>query len=130
MIHYAVTQGCYSDYHIITICSTREEAERVAKIFYDAEVEEYDDGQVNEGVWFKVSIIDNWEVEPLSGKSYSYIEEPRIDDNVQYLLRDDTHIVCIEYNTLRIYVKTFSEDIARKSAQDLYAALKALANGV
>lgn len=49
MKHYVVTKGDYSDYHIIAVCSDREDAEAIARKFdenYENTcVEEYDDGK-------------------------------------------------------------------------------------
>lgn len=49
---YAITAGEYSDYHIITLCSDREKAERLVRWynrhekFGEAEIEEYEDGEI------------------------------------------------------------------------------------
>lgn len=49
--YYAVTEGEYSDYRIITITEDKEKAERIAAA-YDGDVEEYDDCIINPiGVW-------------------------------------------------------------------------------
>ena len=44
--YYAVTQGEYSDYRIITITEDKEKAERIAAA-YDGDVEEYEDSIIN-----------------------------------------------------------------------------------
>lgn len=49
--YYAVTEGEYSDYRIITITEDKEKAERIAAA-YDGDVEEYEDCIINPiGVW-------------------------------------------------------------------------------
>lgn len=49
--YYAVTQGEYSDYRIITITEDKEKAERIAAA-YDGDVEEYEDSIINPiGIW-------------------------------------------------------------------------------
>lgn len=49
---YAVTKGCYSDYHIITLTADKSRAKRIAKIYSDrwgeAQVEEYEDGDAGD----------------------------------------------------------------------------------
>ena len=44
--YYAVTEGEYSDYRIITITEDKEKAERIAAA-YDGDVEEYEDCIIN-----------------------------------------------------------------------------------
>ena len=49
--YYAVTEGEYSDYRIITITEDKEKAERIAAA-YDGDVEEYEDCIINPiGLW-------------------------------------------------------------------------------
>lgn len=49
---YAVTKGCYSDYHIITLTTSKERAKRMAVLYSDrfeeAKVEEYEEGDLND----------------------------------------------------------------------------------
>lgn len=49
--YYAVTEGEYSDYRIITITEDKEKAKRIAAA-YDGDVEEYEDCIINPiGIW-------------------------------------------------------------------------------
>lgn len=60
--YYAVTEGEYSDYRIITITENKEKAKRIAAA-YDGDVEEYEDCIINPiGVWnvYYYEKIKNW----------------------------------------------------------------------
>ena len=55
---YAVTAGCYSDYHIIAITDNKERADNIAKIYRDdgwnaePQVEEFvDSGVIEDAIW-------------------------------------------------------------------------------
>ena len=39
---YIITEGSYSDYRILTVCSTKQEAEKVILLFDDAGIEEWE----------------------------------------------------------------------------------------
>ena len=58
---YAITAGSYSDYHIITLCSNKEKAHKIA-LLYNAEVEEFEDGKNldTENIVFEVGFDDNY----------------------------------------------------------------------
>lgn len=47
---YAITKGCYSDYHICCIVTTKEQADRAVALYSDrydkAEIEEYDTNDI------------------------------------------------------------------------------------
>lgn len=49
---FVVTDGDYSDYHIVTVCSTRERANRVVEVFGVGSVEEFevDSIEINKGL--------------------------------------------------------------------------------
>ena len=87
--YYAVTEGEYSDYRIITITEDKEKAERIAAA-YDGDVEEYEDCIINPiGIW-KVYYYEknrNWlvinsnrDVEDIKDKEW----EPDYFDSAPY----------------------------------------------
>jgi len=110
---YAITAGEYSDYHIITCTTDKQRAENMAKI-YDAEVEEYDDGIIDENIpWWIV-------------RSYN-MTEAKVEDGMAKLNLSGADYVtndCLIYDYRKdsgycvIYVKAPIEEKACKIAQD------------
>ena len=47
MTIYVITEGCYSDYHIITATIDKDKAYKLAALIGNAEVEEYDSEEYN-----------------------------------------------------------------------------------
>jgi len=122
MIHYAVTEGEYSCYHIIAICSNKQKAENIAK-FYNAEVEEYDDGQLDDKqAWFDVTPAWNWKCSAHD----SYVNsKPKLNEQYTVILKETpTYILYYVYDCIHIYVKASDELHAVKAAQDILAEYK------
>lgn len=128
---YAVTAGCYSDYHIVTITDNKENAERIAAA-YGADVEEYEDNIVDPvGVW-DVSYF-------MYKDGHKYWQATSVDPD----LHDDDDDEFKEpslfgaksfnhggYKSWTIFVKAKDKDHAIKSAQDKYAQWKAEQEGI
>lgn len=100
---YAVTDGDYSDHHIIALTVNKECAEDFAKT-YRANIEEYEDAQ--EPLW-KYYILSGqcWQADELI-----YPASEKIYDDV-------------------VYVRAEDEAHARKKAQDMVAQYKAEKEG-
>ena len=119
--YYAVTEGEYSNYRIITIIEDKEKAERIAAA-YDGDVEEYEDCIINPiGVWkvYHYEKNRNWlvihshrDVEDIKDKEW----EP---DSVPY----GNGMVWT------IYVTAENRELAQKIAYDKYAQWKAEQEG-
>lgn len=117
--YYAVTEGKYSNYRIITITEDKEKAERIAAA-YDGDVEEYEDCIINPiGVWKVYHYEKNrdWlvirshrDVEDIKDKEW----EPNYFDSAPY----DKEMVWT------IYVTAENRELAQKIAYDKYAQWK------
>jgi hypothetical protein len=138
---YAVTAGEYSDYHIITICSNKEKAEEICKLYnrgdpyYDASIEEYEDGvrvDLNRPI-FKVTIDGPLLKE--SGLAFMTTEELTGSDKINSLF--DTSIYTLNrvvykpyFDTFTVVVSAENNDLAEKIAIDLVAEFKANRCGI
>ena len=114
---YAVTQGIYSDYHIVALTVNKERAEHLAKI-YEAEIEEYEDAQ-------EFPALPMWMyAEGLFGTE-CYIMD--ISDGKERLYTKNS-----DYWGAYICAEVFAEDEAhaRKKAQDMIAKYKAEQEGI
>lgn len=129
---YAITAGCYSDYHIITITDNEENAERIAAA-YGADIEEYEDNIIDPiGVWDVSYFIYEdghkyWQASPVvDPDSYT------ADDDVfkKPSLFDAKSFYHGGYESWTIFVKAKDKDHAIKSAQDKYAQWKAEQEGI
>jgi hypothetical protein len=97
-IVYAITKGCYSDYHICAVTLDKEKAKRLCKLFdegdwHDASVEEFDtethadllSGRKPYRVSFRKNgdlysvDEDTWGIEYFESE---IIERPKIDDSL------------------------------------------------
>jgi hypothetical protein len=113
---YAVTAGEYSDYHIITICSNKEKAEEICKLYnrgdpyYDASIEE-------------------------SGLAFMTTEELTGSDKINSLFDTSNYtlnrVVYKPYfDTFTVVVSAENNDLAEKIAIDLVAEFKANRCGI
>ena len=112
---YAITKGAYSDYHIIALTIDKNKAERLRDMYsgeYDvAVIQEYDDGDI--------------EISELHWHYDAY------DDSIEKISRDSPDWSMGEYATnYEAYVIAPDADHARKKAQDLIAAHRALRAGL
>ena len=130
---YAVTAGEYSDYHIITICSNKEKAEQICKLYnrgdlyYVASIEEYEDGirvDINRPV-FKVT---------LNGSTLTTKEltgSDKCDSLFNTSLYTLNKVVYIPfYDTFTVVVSAENQDLVEKIAIDLIAEFKARHCGI
>lgn len=127
--YYAVTRGCYSDYHIITITDNKENAERIAAA-YGADVEEYEDNIIDPiGVWWaQRDEYENGEIEwRASGKDPDCFSE---DDTKRppVIGKSSFGGVVSEYWAAYVFAK--DENHAIKAGQDKYAQWKAEQEGI
>ena len=121
--YYAVTQGVYSDYSIVTITDDKDKAERIA-IAYGGQVEEYEDSIINPvGVWY----VTYYE---LSRKWDIYNAEVTDPEN----FNTSTILYKLSYDRKQYewcsYVKAADEETALKIAYDKYAQWKAEREGL
>lgn len=128
---YAVTDGDYSDYHIIAITDNKERAENIKKIYHgdgwnaEPKIEEFVDSEVIEDAIWEVSArVDGsyrvYDTE-FDKKNVNVIEEvfPSISNN--FGKAGEKYSVCV-----------FAKDKphAIKIAQDLWAEYKAKKEGI
>lgn len=126
---YAVTAGCYSDYHIVAITDSKERADNIAKIYNgdgwnsDTEVEEFFDSESKDEVFYDVwyETNGNYNVEPQEfNKNYKFNNINIIEENAKH---DD-------WWKYRVLVMAKDRTHAIKIAQDLWAEYKAKKEGV
>lgn len=128
---YAVTSGCYSEYHIIAITDSKECADNIAKIYGDdywnddTRVEKFvDSGVIEDAVW-KVSVRADGSYRVydtvFDKENVNVIKEilPSISNNFGKI--GEKYSVCV-------FAK--SKDHAIKIAQDLWAEYKAEKEGI
>lgn len=123
--YYAVTEGEYSDYRIITITEDKEKAERIAAA-YDGDVEEYEDCIINPiGLWkiYHYEKNGDWvvfhsdrDVEDIKDVEWKpdYFESTLFNDGMAWT----------------IYVTAENRELAKKIAYDKYAQWKAERKGL
>lgn len=126
---YAVTAGCYSDYHIIAITDNKERADNIAKIYSDdgwnsdTQVEEFFDSESKDeafyDVWYRTNGGYNVGLQELN-KNYKF-------DNINIIKENANHDGWWKYNVL---VMAKDENHAIKIAQDLWAEHKAKKEGI
>ena len=110
---YVITKGSYSDYHICTVTTDKEKAEKLAKIYSDrydsAQVEEYDNNQTTDSefneyipVWFivvgrngsvKISEIESYTNDPETPNSYYFSNDDDFTAHVK--LKDKSKAIKI-----------------------------------
>lgn len=135
---YAVTRGSYSSYEIIALCSTREAAENIQKIYsnaYDApNIEEYEDGASKDyEVWWEYNELQYGEpiYKELANGDLEFgkleIEEYPPDDSriKEYVGRYKKHP---EY--LKAEFKAKDRTHAEKKLYDMIAEFKAKEAGI
>lgn len=126
---YAVTAGCYSDYHIIAITDNKERADNIAKIYSDdgwnsdTQVEEFFDSESKDeafyDVWYETNGSYDVGLQELN-KNYKF-------DNINIIEENANHDDWWKY---RVLVMAKSKDHAIKIAQDLWAEHKAKKEGI
>ena len=120
---YVVTQGEYSEYHIVGVTLDREKAERwlelynseKGKYYYVAEIEEYEADEFGNGGLYQ------WEVSP------GWSNEECVLDTMSE--RDYDEWYCDDYNYY-LTVMAKDKDHALKAAHDKIAKLKAEKEGI
>lgn len=123
--YYAVTEGEYSDYRIITITEDKEKAERIAAA-YDGDVEEYEDCIINPiGIW-KIYHYEK------NGDWIVYHSERDVEDIKDVEWKPDYFESTLfnEGMTWTIYVTAENKERAQKIAYDKYAQWKAEREGL
>lgn len=111
MTIYAVTDGEYSDYHIVALTINKERAEHIAKFYDNAEIEEYEDAQQlpENPMWCYSKLFSSCRVlEPGEERSREGIVGAGA----------------------AVYVRAEDEAHARKKAQDMLAKYKAKQEGI
>ena len=123
--YYAVTEGEYSDYRIITITEDKEKAGRIAAA-YDGDVEEYEDCIINPiGVWkiYYYEKSGRWGVYH-SHRDFEDIKDKEWEpDYFKSTLFNDGM-------TWTIYAAAENKELAQKIAYDKYAQWKAEQEGI
>jgi hypothetical protein len=130
---YVITEGSYSDYHIVALCEDKEKAECVAEKVC-GEVEEYETKDAD--ILCKKIPYSRIYIDTKTG-NVIWIEQLSIEDNDYYdeyaknfewvkpIQRDGKRIFCFI-----TYVQTKEKEKAIKIARDRWAAYKARANDV
>ena len=119
---YAVTDGDYSDYHIIAITDNKERAENIKKLYRsnysEPMIEEFYDSEVKDQTTWLI-----W------AKSNGEFESNRISNNRNDInkIREAAFGSCFKYSVL-VFAK--DENYAIKIAQDLWAEYKAKKEGI
>lgn len=111
---YAITDGEYSDYGIITLTADEAKAERLAKML-NANIEEYEDGEYD--------TVLNHEGESIYTVKFRYCQS-----GVQSVSKADSAIWCNDVDKVRDYntfaiVPVWAKDMtsAAKKAADIYS---------
>ena len=122
---YVVTEGDYSDYHIVGVCTSKESAERIRELasrdFHEAQIEEYEADKFNIEPtynYYEVSVYKN-------GSAVVNISKFIFDPHE---VRDYRNAKC----TCAFSVDVFAQDEehAKKIAFDLIAEYKAKKEGI
>lgn len=122
--YYAVTEGEYSDYRIITITENKEKAEGIAAA-YDGDVEEYEDCIINPiGIWkvYHYEKNGNWLVVN-SNRDVENIQDKELEPDFDSAPYDKGMV-------WTIYVTAENRELAQKIAYDKYAQWKAEREGL
>lgn len=124
--YYAVTDGDYSDYHIIAITDNKERAENIKKLYSskysEPMIEEFFDGESKDEVLYDVWYETNGSYK-LFLQNFDMNEFSNINIVKENILRDDWW----KYSVL---VMAKDENHAIKIAQDLWAEYKAKKEGI
>ena len=123
MTHYVLTAGCYSDYHIVAVCSDRAKAEqimervnRTADSFGQCDIEEYEDAE---------PVAENLNCYCMNFEKNTIREVPDIEYGMKGTYwKNNRGIIC------DLYVLAENEEVARKIAYDRRAMLMAQKEGV
>lgn len=124
---YAVTKGCYSDYHIITLTTRRDRAERLAKLYSDqfeeAIVEAYEEGDIDDHrIPYEVYFYTSGNVTPYT-RNFDEWDPGELMKVIAY----DNAGIGPEY---RVLVLASSKELAVKIACDQLAQYKAEKEGI
>ena len=121
---YAVTDGDYSDYHIVAITDNKERAENIKKLYTtkysEPMIEEYFDGEVSdEAVYFvRYKTDGNYDV---------YLVDFDMENSNINVVYEPTGCDWFKYD---VTVMAKDENHAIKIAQDLWAEHKAKKEGI
>ena len=123
-IFYAVTDGNYSDYHIIAIADNKERAENIRKLYAKdcsgPMIEEFFDGEAKDEMLYCVEhrADGSYRARPQNFSMCNFA-----DVNVVHECIDDLLDYCVD-----VFAK--DENRAIKIAQDLWAEYKAKKKGI
>lgn len=128
--YYAITSGCYSDYHIIAITDDRKKAEHFCKIYNEtnresADIEEFEEMVVRNRIRFIVVVHTNGRAD--------YV---RIDEYDEY--KEHENSVCeLPYDKrnpnqtfYEVFLSAKDKEHALKAAHDMIAVYKAQKEGI
>lgn len=122
---YVVTEGDYSDYHIVGVCTSQESAKRIQQIasgdYHEAKIEEYEADKFNIKPTYNYYGVSVYKNGSATANIDGYIFEP-------YEVRD----YCNAKHTCAFSVDVFAQDEehAKKIAFDLIAEYKAKEKGI
>ena len=125
--YYAVTDGDYSDYHIIAITDNKERAENIKKLYSgeysEPMIEEFFDSESKDeafyDVWYEANGSYSVRLQEFD-KNYKFFNINIIEENA---IRDD-------WWRYRVLVMAKGKNHAIKIAQDLWAEYKAKKEGI
>lgn len=121
MTIYAVTDGDYSDYHIVALTVNKERAEHIAKFYKTAEIEEYEDAQeLPENPMWECEITENSTVWADLTETY----DPAMVEGV----KEEKHSYLGTYYI--VHARAEDEAHAMEKARDILEKYKAEQEGI
>lgn len=121
---YAITKGCYSDYHICGIATSKEKAEKMVKFYSvpgdEAEIEEFEANQYNDEFIGKQLFTFAFENET---NNIKFIFDHQNPENIHGSLNQSVIITPSGYGHY-VHVWAFDERHAEKIAIDKYFEYK------
>lgn len=122
---YVLTEGNYSDYHIIGVYSTKELATEAQSLYEHSQIEEYDLDDIPEHppgmkAWFVG--INNGELDDLCTQQVSPFEET-VPREFEYEYHDGE-------TAYSVYCWAVDKDVAEKIALDKYYQHRAIKAGI
>ena len=128
--YYAITSGCYSNYHVIAITDDRKKAEHFRKVYNEtnresADIEEFEEMVVRNRIRFVVVVHTNGRAD--------YV---RIDEYNEY--KEHENSVCeLPYDKrnpnqtfYEVFLSARDKEHALKTAYDMIAVYKAQKEGI
>ena len=122
---YVVTEGDYSDYHIVGVCTSKESAERIRQLassdYHEAQIEEYEADSFNIEPTYNYYEVIIFKYGDIHVDTHEYIYDP-------YIVRDYRNAKCATKYSVNVFAR--DEEHAKKIAFDCIAKYKAEEEGI